>query len=226
LMYRKNTWWYVSYSLLRRLIVIGVASIPLSNAEVTSTFLAVVVGIILAVQLFIMPMTYRSTNMGEAFVWLIALAITLFNIKLEAPQLFQNIVSGLALALFSLVPYFIYLLVLDKISYIPTLDSKEAKKEIDLDEVAKTNSPRSTSIHKSGIMLDDDGRITYDLPFGKKLTLLKKAPAEAGELPRGAIYTDTIEMAAAMRDKFVKRHRFFSIAKAPKRAPKKKESNC
>ncbi|ETO25927.1 hypothetical protein RFI_11210 [Reticulomyxa filosa] len=225
LMYRKNTWWYVSYALLRRLFIIVIASIPASSSEVTSTFLAVAVGMILAIQLFIMPMASFPTNVGESYVWFIALAITLFNIKLEAPDSFKLTVSILSLGLFFLLPYFIYLLILDKISVIPTLDSNEAK-EIDAGQrTTEAGSPRSLSIHKSGIMLDDDGRKSYNLPFNQKLTLLKKAPLEEGELPRGAIYTDTIQMAENVRDKFAKKHYYFRGSMSPKRKKSKKSKD-
>ncbi|ETO13973.1 adhesin-like protein, partial [Reticulomyxa filosa] len=236
LMFRKNTWWHVSYGLLRRFAIVFVSSLPFSSTEVTSTVLAIIVGLIVAIQLFVNPMAHHSTNIGEAYVWFIALAITLFNIKLEAPSAFHLIEAILALGPFFLTPYFIYLLLLDKLPYIPTLEGQTSTDLIDEDNTLSedigtpresnkspkgTKSPKetlqseSTIPHKrivrkhtkTGLMIDNDGSKKVTIPLiNVQLTLLKKAPPPEGALPPGGVFTDTVKMAETVRDDFLKKH--------------------
>jgi len=190
------------------------------------------------VQLFVNPMATYANNVGESYVWFIALAIALFNIKLEAPPGFRIVQAVLALAPFFLAPYFIALLVISKMPYVPIIDKKvsierlqEDTKSLDVDrskdgdgdpedeETAKT--PKHVMAHaKTGLLIDTDGSKKITLPLLGEITLLKKAPPPEGALPPGGVYTDTVKMAETMRDEFTKKH--VAFARIQLREKKKK----
>jgi len=78
--YRKDCWWYSSFSLLRRFLIIVISAVPAERSDVKSTFLAIVVGLIFGYHLFLQPMHFRINNYGETFVWFVALSLTTMNI--------------------------------------------------------------------------------------------------------------------------------------------------
>lgn len=80
LQYRTDAWWYGSFNLFRRFIVIAVSSAPTSEPEVTATFLAIVVGLIFGFHLLVQPMHFNINNLGETYVWFIALCLATINI--------------------------------------------------------------------------------------------------------------------------------------------------
>merc|ERR1711902_333498 len=78
--YRKDCWWYSSFNLFRRFLIIYVSSVPAERSDVTSTFLAIIVGTIFGYHLFLQPMRWKVNNYGETYVWFIALSIATMNI--------------------------------------------------------------------------------------------------------------------------------------------------
>merc|ERR1719336_1875505 len=51
--YRRGAWWYGSFNLFRRFLIIAFSSAPSSTPEVTASFLAIVMGLIFGFHLFV-----------------------------------------------------------------------------------------------------------------------------------------------------------------------------
>jgi hypothetical protein len=188
--YRRKCWWFSSWSLLRRFMIVMLASIPASNTTVIASVVSLFVAFVLATHLYLQPMHDQQNNSGETYVWLIALGLAVFNIKADPNLLLEVFIALLSWAPFFVVPYYLRRFMDEKFPYSFAF--------------GKGNDDRGVVDRMTGLK-DDDGGVPYYLPFGYKLTVFKEQNEHVGGLPKGAIYTDPMRHAQALQHKYKQR---------------------
>ena len=172
--YRKGAWWYGSFNLFRRFIIIAVSSAPTSDPEVTATFLAIVVGLVFGFHLMVQPMHYHVNNLGESYVWFISLCLATMNIinfeELEDEQrlLLENVMAVLVYALFFPMPYLLVSFIQGKLpfefEYLQKDDGLDRFDDLDyFDEFDETGMPIN-GIHATSIDAMSVDAISVDSP--------------------------------------------------------------
>ena len=146
--YRRDCWWYCSFNLFRRFLIILIASMPSKEAEVTATVLAICVGIIFAVHLFVQPMHWKVNNWGETYVWFIALIIATLNITDfesieddDEKYMFETIMLVLVLLLFAPMLVLLVPFVASKLPWDFHCDKRAQSDEDEAEAEADATSP-------------------------------------------------------------------------------------